>query len=154
MDLDYFHLLIFAIPFAVAYFFKAWIKEKSYIDYLIPSYIFFAMGLRALFHSIPQIFLSDELAAIFNLPQNPFIRELGFANLGMGLTALAAVFYLHSKVLFFSALPYALYLSFSAIGHLYEFNDFNAYAVLDWMIVDLITPLVFFILYFTRYRYE
>lgn len=154
MDLDYFHLLIFAIPFAVAYFFKVWFKKKSYLDYLVPSFIFFALGLRALFHSVPQIFFSDQIAAIFNLPANPFIKELGFANLSMGLTAITGVYYLRSKVLFFAALPYALYLSFSAVSHFFDFNGFNSYTIIDWVTVDLITPLVFFILYFKRYQYE
>ncbi len=157
MDLDYFHLLIFTIPFAVAYFFKAWFKRKSYLDYLIPSFIFFALGLRALFHSFPQVFFSNDIAAFLNQPQNPFIKELGFANLGMGLAALTGVFYLGARVLFFAALPYALYLSFSALSHLLEIIDiraFNYLAISDWVLVDFITPLTFFFLYYLRSRYE
>lgn len=157
MDLDYFHLLIFVIPFAVAYFFKAWFKRRSYLDYLIPSFIFFALGLRAVFHSLPQVFFSEDIAAFLNQTPNPFIKELGFANLGMGLAALIGFFYLSSRVLFFAALPYALYLTFSAVSHMLEIIDiraFNLLALSDWIVVDLITPFTFFSLYFLRSRYE
>ena len=157
MDFDYFHLLLFAIPFAVAYFFKVWFRRKSFLEYLIPSFIFFAIGFRALFSSFAQVFLADDIAAFLNQVPNPFIRELGYANMGMGIAAVIAVFYAAIRLLFFAALPYAIYLSLSALGHLSELIDIqsiNYITFSDWVVVDFITPLTFFILFHLRSRYE
>lgn len=146
MELDYFLLLLFLIPFAIAWFCKVWFRHKTYLDYLLPSFIFFALAFRALFSSFAQIFLSDDIAAFLNEAPNPFVKELGFANLGMGLASLISLFYASPKTLFFASLPYALYLSLSAITH-FDASYF-------WIVSDLITPLTFFILFYLRSRYE
>lgn len=155
MDFEIFHLLIFASPFIVAYFFKAWLPHKGYLQYLFPSVVFFNVFLQGVLGGFTQIFYGETVAEYLNWPFSPFVRELGFANLTFGIMAGMSLFLKERAYLVSSALSYSLFLFLAFLGHLnqiiYEGNGSagNAGAVLY---TDLLTPIVIVILVYMTSR--
>lgn len=155
MEFELFHLLIFTIPFATAYFLKAWSGKKSYLDYLITHFVFFNVALQGIMAGLTQIYNPHLVAKYLNWPFSPFIYELGFANLAIGIGALFALLLKNLTAVWTAAAIYGLFLFFAFINHILQlyfegnFSAGNAGAV---VFTDLLTPVTLALLFYLSRR--
>ncbi|HET9902230.1 MAG TPA: DUF6790 family protein [Xanthobacteraceae bacterium] len=124
------------------------VSRAFVIERLLRYLFFFPVGLMGLWAFMGHVFVPEEAARGIGWMPSPFQREVGMANLGIGIAGIAAAFRGRDFRLA-TAIVTACFLIGAGIGHIYEIAKTgnlapgNAGPIL---FTDFLTPLALIVL--------
>jgi hypothetical protein len=118
-------LLLFIIPVACVTIETALTNHAVSLIFLIGKwFVFWAAGIRLFIAGVRQViqpkFTAEEIFEIHDRASFAIVRELGFANLSMGLLGICSVF--RTGWIVPAALAGGLYYGLAGLGHVFHKN--------------------------------
>jgi hypothetical protein len=116
-------LLMLVLPVISILIEAAGLPNSAGVTHLIGRwFVFWAVGARLFIAGVRQVvqpqFTAKEIFAIQDQAALPIVRELGFANLSMGLLGICSIF--RADWILPGAVVGGLYYGFAGLGHIFQ----------------------------------
>lgn len=114
-----FPVIFFSIALLVALFLISRLKKKTpakVIEILLVAFVISNIGVDGVFAGFFQAFMGKQIASQIGFTFSPFEWELAFANIGIGLAALMAIFW-RGKYIFGPIIANTIFIYAAAYGH-------------------------------------